>query len=61
MTAPHPAQHPDRDLARSARANGLAGLALTLGLGLALVEVLGLGGLLYRQGPGRLRADPLDT
>ncbi|MBP6735633.1 MAG: CDP-alcohol phosphatidyltransferase family protein [Chromatiaceae bacterium] len=44
MTAPHPAQHPDRDLARSARANGLAGLALTLGLGLALVEVLGLGG-----------------
>lgn len=44
MTAPPPAQPPDRDLARSARANALAGLLLTLGLGLTLVEVLGLGG-----------------
>ncbi len=44
MTAPHPAQHPDRDLARSASANGLAGLVLTLGLGLTLGEVLGLDG-----------------
>ncbi len=44
MTASHLAQSRDRDLARSTCANGLAGLALTLGLGLALVEVLGLGG-----------------
>ena len=44
MTAPHRAQPLDRDLARSARANGLAGLVLTLGLGLTLGEVLGLGG-----------------
>ncbi len=42
MTAPHLTQPRDRDLARSAITNGLAGLALTLSLGLVIAGVLGL-------------------
>ncbi len=48
MTAPHLTQPRDLDLARSAITNGLAGLALTLGLGLA-VQLREIVYLLFEQ------------
>ncbi len=43
MRSQPPTQPYDRDLVVSARTNGLAGLALTLGLGLSIAGILGLG------------------